>query len=148
MYYLESEGNGNVRRIKWRPPTPAEEAAAQRALAVDRMKDSLAETLVDAGVSPNDLADFIKNRTGTTVPATVTADTATVQETTTTPAEPEEKVDVEYPVYSSPGRWLLSNGLIFAGKKKDAIKAEEEITDEERADVAESKADSKASAEY
>lgn len=114
-FYLESDGHGNVYKIPYHPPTPEEIAARKRAEAAKQMVPALAEALVDAGLTPEELVARLR------APAS-TAD-GSVQSPTGDTAEPE----VEYPRMASPGRWELSNGEIFAGKKAEAQAREAEV---------------------
>lgn len=62
VFTLESEGNGNVRKVPYRPPTPEEIKAAEREGKVEAMKDRLAEVFVDADIEPEDLLAFLRER--------------------------------------------------------------------------------------
>lgn len=107
-FTLESEGNGNVRREYYTPPTPEQLAKEKRRLAVQAMQGRIAEALVDGDVDPADLVAALKGRD---VPVG--------------PMPPEaEQADVRFPQLSSPGRWKLSNGAIVKGTKVAAEEAE------------------------
>jgi hypothetical protein len=123
-YTLESEGNGNLRRVDWIPPSPEELERSRHAKAVTDMQVAIAEALVNAKVGPDELLRFLGVETGNAAPAEPAEERAE-------PAS-EAEGDQKYPYMASPGRWMLSNGSIIQGKKKDAIKAEKSITDEER----------------
>lgn len=62
VFYLESEGNGNVRKVPYTPPTPEEIAAAERKGKIESMKERVAEVFVDADISPEDLLEFLRSR--------------------------------------------------------------------------------------
>ena len=79
MFFVESEGNGNQRKIDWAPPTPEQIEAIRHDKEVADMVPALASALVDRGLS----VDEIVNR--------LTAEPAT-QEPVVTPA-PEEVAD-------------------------------------------------------
>jgi hypothetical protein len=61
-FYLQSEGNGNVSRQPYRPPTPEEIAQAEREGKIEQMQRQLAESFVDADISPEALIQALKER--------------------------------------------------------------------------------------
>lgn len=101
IFYQESEGNGNVRKIPYTPPTEAELAAAERTRKIAEMRDGLAEAFVDRGLTP---AEAVAQLAGAT---------------------PEHAV--EYPFHLNGARWQLSNGEIATGKREDAEIAEKAV---------------------
>jgi hypothetical protein len=54
LFYLHSEGNGNVRKVTYTPPSEEDLKKAERRQRVQEMQEALAEGLVDAGMSPQD----------------------------------------------------------------------------------------------
>lgn len=108
IFYLESEGNGQVNMVKYTPPSPEELARAQKAQRVQDMQEQLAEALVDADITPSSLLDMLRGRKAAPAPK---------------PAEPV----VEYPVHLGGPRWQLSNGSVVSGKKVDAQRQEAEL---------------------
>ena len=140
LFYLESEGNGNVRKIPYRHPTPDEVAAKEREQKIAAMGGgTLAAALVDAGLSPEEaIARLVGSKTAPEPAATKPP------ESTKTATGP---VPVTYPRLYAPGRWELSNGQKMQGKREDAEAAEAEVTDEERAAAAEAKANAEATPE-
>jgi hypothetical protein len=62
LFYLVSEGNGNVRRQLYSPPTAEEIAEAERTGKIAEMKDSLAAAFVDAGMTPEKMIEAFLRR--------------------------------------------------------------------------------------
>ncbi len=60
VFYLESEGNGNIVKIDWIEPTAEEIAAAQREKGIKEMIPQLSETLYDADINISDLVAAMK----------------------------------------------------------------------------------------
>jgi len=136
LFYLENEGNGNVRKIPYRHPTADELAAAEREKKIAAMGGgSLAAALVDAGISSQEAIARL-------VGAKTAAEPLAAAPLAPKPAEP-----VTYPRLYAPGRWELSNGIKMQGKREDAEAAEAEVTDDERAAAAEAKANAEATPE-
>jgi len=136
LFYLENEGNGNVRKIPYRHPTPDELAASEREKKIAAMGGgSLAAALVDAGISPQEaIARLVGAKTA---PETASPQTAT---------SPKPAAEV-FPKFLGGGWYVLSTGLKFQGKQADAEAAEAEVTDDERAAAAEAKANAEATPE-
>lgn len=55
LFYLESEGNGNVRKVRFRPLTNEEQKAIARREAVEAFMRRLAEEAVDRGLTPEEV---------------------------------------------------------------------------------------------
>lgn len=142
LFTLEDCGNCNDAIIDYIPPTPAELEAERRKERIKAMDGTLAQILVDGGVTPEKLLASLK------APATPVQVDPTLQGTTTgsdvpftnttvevqAPPEPE----VTYPVYMPVGRYQLSNGEIVKAKKEDAIEMESVLQaerDEAKADA-------------
>lgn len=102
IFYLESEGNANVRKIIYVAPTAEELAAVEREKKIENWQREMAEAAVDAGMSVDDVIEGRK-------------------------PEQVAGIIVPYPVMTSPGKWKLSNGTEMKGKKVDALEAEEAI---------------------
>lgn len=123
-FYLESDGQGNIYKVDYIPPTPEQIEAERRKQAAKDMMPALAEALVAEGLTAEEIVARLRG------PATTRASTvddsvqSSVAESPTGDTTEPEK---EYPVLSSPGRWELSNGEIFAGKKVEAQAREAEL---------------------
>ena len=60
IFYQWDEGNGNVTKVQWSPPTPEEEKAAARQLAIKQLGSGvLAEQMVDGGYTAADLLGLL-----------------------------------------------------------------------------------------
>jgi len=118
IFYLESQGNGNVVLIPWAPPSAEELARAQKAQRVAEMQEKLAEALVDSGMEPVDLLASLKAKPSVTTSATQSVNVEVPAATVT---------GVTYPEMYAPGRWRLSNGTTMQGKRTDATEAEERV---------------------
>lgn len=122
LFYLESEGNGNVVKVKYRHPSAADRERAQLRERVAAMKDQMAEVMVKEGVTPEDLVAMLRQgRRPFVAPAPV--DKAAVTAAFAPPpvaAGPE----IEYPVALDDGRWKLSNGNVMPGTRDEAEEAE------------------------
>ena len=128
VYYLESQGNGNIGKVDWRPPSPEEVARAERNQQVEAMKDHLAEALVDAKVSPTELAEMFSKRAGAPavpeLPELVELDEEE-EPVVAPPVEVAEPVDTDqYPKNLGGGWFELSDGAKLQGKEEQAIEAE------------------------
>lgn len=123
MFFFESQGNFNVEKHWYAPPTQAELDAAVREKRMAEVMEKFASTLVDSGKSPDELMrrlfeygpvlteqEFAEAETG--VAATL--------------AEPVAAVTGEpYPrKLAGVGRWELSDGTKMQGKRKEADEAE------------------------
>ena len=63
IFYLLSEGNGNIRKEPYRPPTEAQLASDRRRLQVQALGGGrLAELLVDEGITAEEVVGAIKGR--------------------------------------------------------------------------------------
>jgi len=117
IFFLESEGNGNVHMQAWTPPSDEEVARIERARQIadvrERMDAAMAD-LVASGVSPETLVASLVNQKP---PVT---DNQAMQDATPEPLLPP----VSFPKALSPGRWELSNGSVFRGKKVEAEEME------------------------
>ena len=119
IFWLESDGQGNVNQVPYSPPSEAELAKIARAQRVKDTLGKLAEAMVDSDVEPSVLLASLKAQgtTTTAAPGFVVPTVTTDAETTTG----------EFPTMYAPGRWKLSNGLTMQGKKAEAVEAEEAI---------------------
>lgn len=54
LFYLESEGNGNIRKVPYEPPSEEEMQEAERRQQIESMQEGLAAALVDAGLTPEE----------------------------------------------------------------------------------------------
>jgi len=109
LFYLRDQGNGNVEKVRYRFPTDEEVAAAKRRQKIAAMQPALAEALVDAGVSPTELLERLRQ------PA---------------PKAPAPKAPVppvvedDFPIDLGEGRWKLSNGQEMEGNEDQALAQE------------------------
>lgn len=62
VFYLESEGTNNVRRVTYRPPSKDELERARRKEQMDTMLPQLLEAMVDRGVSPEKFVAAMVNQ--------------------------------------------------------------------------------------
>ena len=126
LFTLESPGNGSIEMTPYVAMTPEEMAEREYKVKVEQMRDSLADAMVQADMTPAQLLALLQGQ----------AKDAVVQ------AE-ETESQAEYPLYLPVGRWQLSNGTVITGKREDAEEAERLLVDEEReADVAQVLAES------
>jgi hypothetical protein len=109
LFYQLDQGNGNVQVIEYRFPTDDEVAAAKRRQKIAAMQPALAEALVDAGVSPTELLERLRQpRASAPAPKA--------------PAPPV--VEEDFPVDLGDGRWKLSNGQEMEGNEDQALAQE------------------------
>ncbi|KKL25614.1 hypothetical protein LCGC14_2403530 [marine sediment metagenome] len=141
LFFLESEGNGNVAMVPYVPQTDAQIAATERARKVAAMKDSMAEAFVDAGVLPENLVATLRagqvqvpvevEEPETVGPAVeVTEEEVVAEEPKAKPeAEkpPASEDSITYPHMYGPGWWRLSNGERVRGDRKKAERAEKDV---------------------
>lgn len=141
VFYLESDGQGNVYMVEYRPPTPEQLAEQARQEQIAAMQGQLAEVFVDEGISPADLVKAIRDgRAAVGVPEVKRGKSRKPQtdggaagdgaqedgdEAPSTPA-PSAVAEsfVEFPIIKSPGVWQLCDGSIF-GDSKDKKKKDE-----------------------
>ena len=130
LFYLESEGNGNIRKIQFTWPTAEEQAATERERKINEMSRALPELLVDRGLTLEKLLASL----GTATPALAVDDSVPESlEPVPEPAmavslepepEPVAEEKPEFPQMYAPGRWLLSDGRKMQGTRVDAKAAE------------------------
>lgn len=125
-FYLESDGQGNIYKVDYTPPTPEQIEAERRKQAAKEMVPALAEALVAEGLTPADLIARLRAPVPTDNGSTQSpaGDTVPEPDSPTGDATEPEK---EYPVMYAPGRWELSDGTKMQGKKEDAEQAEAAI---------------------
>jgi hypothetical protein len=116
MFYLESQGNGNVSVIDWAPPSAEQVADAERRQKIAEMKDALAERLVERGFSVDDVIDRLLGLP----PAKEEVGSGSVV------VQPQA-ADTDYPVQVGESTWKLSSGAQFQGAKEEAVAAEEAV---------------------
>lgn len=132
LYFLEDQGNGNIVKVDYREPTPEEMAAKVRAREIELMKDTLAATMVDSGLSPSELVRRLTAPVTAAAPAPAAAPEAETLEEEEEEVEEEELPQVVYPVHRGGKSWLLSSGDLFNGKKDEATKAEDALPPEKK----------------
>jgi hypothetical protein len=119
-FFLESQGNGNVGIVEYQQPTPEDLAQRARAQRIADMKDRLAERLVDAGLTADDLIE----RLGGTVVGEEIADAEPEEveaEVLETSAEAETD---DFPRDLGEDLWQLSNGQTYEGTEEGALDAQ------------------------
>lgn len=117
LYYLESEGNGNLRKVDYAPPTPEQLAEQARQRRIDEMGGGqLGAALVDAGITPEEAVQRILSGSAA-APAP--------DEPLPVPWVPDP--DAEYPVHIAGGKWQLSNGEFVRSNREEAEKAEAQV---------------------
>jgi hypothetical protein len=62
LFYLESEGNGNVHKVAWRWPTEEELAHEDRERRIKEVQRTLPEVLVDKGLTADDLLAMLSKK--------------------------------------------------------------------------------------
>jgi len=114
VFYLESQGNGNVGLVDYTPPTEAELAEADRQRRIEAVRDEFAAQVVDQGLSVAEILNRIKG------------DPVVVPELEEDVPEPDEPA---FPRDLGGGWWRLSDGTKIQHAKTDyelVVKAEEE----------------------
>lgn len=139
LFYLESDGQGNVVMVDYSFPTPEELAERERRKQVDRMVPALAEALVDEGVTPENVIDALRgifaprgDEPGVVLeeaaPVETASEVAPPDETDPPAEEPPEDIGVqladldehEYPRLYGVGLWYLSKSHELACRNGDA----------------------------
>jgi hypothetical protein len=108
LFYLESDGQNNVAMVPYVEPSVEELADRDRKRRVAEMKDALAEAVVQAGLTPEQVLQRLMSQP---------------------PAMPEPEPEPEpflpeYPKHEAFDRWVLSNGEKFKGSRVEAEAAE------------------------
>lgn len=133
IFWLHSQGNGNVEHIPFYPPSPEEVQQAKRRHDMAQMGDALTGAFVDAGYTPADLVEMLKARKAADAPKTEPESPVTGPDLS---PEPEA---VTYPVHQGGRWWQLSDGQRFGGTRADAEAAEKKVLDEAREAYAKAK---------
>lgn len=138
LFYLEAEGNGNVRKVPYRFPTADELATLEREKKIKALGGGeLAAALVDAGLTAQEaIAKLLGAKTAPEPPATPAFSAA--------PSVTSTEI---FPKFLGGGWYELSSGRKFQGRAEGAEAAEAEVTDEERAARAEAKANAESTPE-
>ena len=139
VFWLHSQGNGNVEHIPYHPPTPEELVRAKREQTVAEMNAALAGALVDAGLTPDKLVEILQAKKAEAVPGAPAEPVA---------AEAPAETPIEYPVHMGARWWTLSDGQRFGGTRADAEAAEKKVTPETREAYARAKAVAGATPSY
>lgn len=124
LFYLHSQGNGNVSMVEWTPPTPEELAAQERERQIKQMMPAVAAAFVDKGITPEQLADWVRG--GMPEPAVAEAEVTEPPKRSHRKGAARPAEVVHYPLALGPDRWLLSDGSAFSGDLGDAEAAEAE----------------------
>lgn len=126
LFYLESDGHGNVHKIMWTPPSEEELLAAKRRQQVETMKDQLAGVLVDEGItSADELRAMFRGERTVAAPAEEPAETEEDDGADDGEPEPDPIEDIdfdEYPKYLKVGTWELCDGEVVGGPGDQALK--------------------------
>lgn len=112
LFYLQSDGQGNVVMVDYTPPTAEQIAAEQREQNVERAQRELAEALVDEGMTASELIAAIRGP----VPTPDADDEGAVPP----PDAEEEPEEREYPYNYGVGLWYLSEAHEAACEAGDA----------------------------
>ena len=151
LFFLVSEGNGNIRKQSYYPPTAEELAETRRTEKIKEWADKLAARMVDADVSPDQLVQALFER-DRDVPGESGPESTTPAPPTSESAAPStaESVapKVTYPLHLGFGKWALSNGEEFQGKKAEAEKAEAALPQEVHLAAQEARATADATPDY
>lgn len=118
LYYLDDQGNGNVSKVEYTPPTQAELAGIQREQRVKDVMAELAGKLIDKNVDLDALLSRIAETPVTTVES---------EEVERLTATPTSEIVIPEPKHLGAGWWKLSNGDKTRGKLEEAIEAERRI---------------------
>ena len=150
IFFLESEGNANVRMVDWKPPSEKEQAAAILKMKIEQMMPKMAEAFVVAGVDPDEVVAMALERAAEKAleqkaskpdvadltalseeelidiaAGAAPAEEPVTEEVEEVEEEPEvAEVPKDYPVYVPVGRFEFSDGTIQRMKKADAIEYE------------------------
>lgn len=127
LFYLESQGNGNVEMVQYTPETLDEKLARERALAIERQTPAFIAAMIDAGITPDKLKTWMS--AGAAAPASV-VDTFAEPEADDDEVD-EVHVEENYPLMYGPGLWYLSaaheamvkadRAKPFKGKRDEAV---------------------------
>ena len=126
LFFLESEGNGNIRMQLYTPPTEEQVAAEERTKNIEAMKGHLAEVLVDRGVTPEQLL------AGVTPEKFTALDLVEPVPPPEPGTEPDTEPGTEYPKALGGGWWGLSDGEKVQVKESDAIELEAVLAKERK----------------
>jgi len=119
LFFLESQGNGQIQMVPYVPITAEEMAAEQRQQRVEAMKAQLAEALVEADMTPAELVAAARAVGQQEPPLEEVLAPAAIP-------EPVEGPAVSYPLDLGGGWYQLSTGDKVQAKKDevDALEAE------------------------
>lgn len=122
MFFFESQGNFNVEKHWYKPPTQAELDAALREKNMATVMERFAATLVDSGKSPEELM----RRLFEYGPVLSDGEFAEAESGAPATTLPEPVVEAEPYPHQLPGigRWGLSDGTKMQGKRSEADAAE------------------------
>lgn len=121
LFFAESQGNYNVEKHFYKPPTAEEIARAEREGKVTEMYRTFAEALVDTGLTP----DEVVRRLTQYGPVMTTEQLAEAERHAAIGLD--EDPTQEYPVQLARGEYRLSDGSTFKGNKSAAEDAEIEV---------------------
>ena len=129
IFFLESQGNGNVSIVKYTPPSEEEMARARRAERLAQVKDAFFDKLLDMGLEP---AEMFERLLGAEKPA-VAVPAPRVPEFVPAAMEtsPSSVTLADFPKPIGGGWWILSSGAKVQGKKED-VEEQEKAAQEAR----------------
>jgi hypothetical protein len=114
LFFLESQGNGNVEMRQYVPMSDEEKRRRERAIQVEEQTPALIAALLDAGVTAETVKQWAQGGNAPTAetpapPARPDADEPVEGEDGETELEPEVNAEGKpYPVMYGPGMWYLS----------------------------------------
>lgn len=131
LFWLESDGQGNIYMTPYLPPTAEQLAERERNSRIAAMRDEISAALVDAGISPQEL--IVAALAARAREQEHMAEVVREEEEAELVALEEEKPTFladfsEYPKNVGPGIWDLSDGTRIGGGGSNALKrAEAEV---------------------
>ena len=120
LFFLASQGNGQVEKINYRPPTPEEIRAKERAGKIADVQDQLAAAFVDSEIPIDHLIALLKGGKAIVPQAELEASDDDDDD------EPDDE-GIEYPRRMQRGVYELSTGESYRGKRSDAAAAQDAI---------------------
>ena len=126
MFYVESQGNWNVEKHFYTPPSEEELREIDRKERIQELKDTFFAKLADTGLSPDELM----RRLQTYGPVMTDEQIAEADEHAGVVPEPagDSADEKDYPLkLAGRNQWELSNGTIYTGDEEGALDAELEV---------------------
>ena len=135
LFFMESDHNGNAYMVPFIPPTEEQLAAEERERRIAAMRDELAQALVDADVSPDQLISALRAPRDVAIAGEPVQGTPAHQDLSQ-PDGPEDDAQPEveetdpdefepdfsvFPKQIGPTTWELSNGETLQGSREQPI---------------------------